>query len=93
MTTVVNIHSGASYDICIMRPSKWGNPYSHLPHTRAKFRVGTRQEAIDRHMEYVLDHPELLDAIGELRGKVLGCCCKPLPCHGDFLAELAELLV
>jgi DNA modification methylase len=28
--------------------------------------------------------------VSELKGKVLGCWCKPLPCHGDFLAELAN---
>lgn len=25
-----------------------------------------------------------------LRGKVLGCWCKPLPCHGDVIVELLE---
>ena len=92
MTTVVNIHSGLPYDICIMRPSVWSNPYSHLPHTSAVFRVRTRQEALDGYWVHILTHPELLDAVGGLKGKMLGCCCKPLPCHGDILAELAELL-
>jgi hypothetical protein len=35
--------------------------------------------------------PDLGEAIGELKGQVLGCWCKPLPCHGDFLAEQANL--
>lgn len=26
----------------------------------------------------------------ELKGKILGCWCAPLPCHGDTLAELAN---
>jgi Domain of unknown function (DUF4326) len=26
----------------------------------------------------------------ELKNKTLGCWCKPLPCHGNFLAELAD---
>ena len=26
----------------------------------------------------------------ELRGKVLGCWCKPLDCHGDFLKAVAD---
>ena len=26
----------------------------------------------------------------ELKGKTLGCWCKPYPCHGDVLAELAD---
>ena len=30
----------------------------------------------------------LQEDIDELRGKVLGCFCKPHPCHGDVLVEL-----
>jgi len=26
----------------------------------------------------------------ELRGKILGCHCKPKACHGDILAEIAD---
>jgi hypothetical protein len=26
----------------------------------------------------------------ELKGKTLGCRCKPNTCHGDVLAELAD---
>jgi hypothetical protein len=26
----------------------------------------------------------------ELRGKILGCWCAPLPCHADILAEVAN---
>jgi len=32
----------------------------------------------------------LLDQLDNLQGKVLGCHCKPLACHGDILAELAN---
>jgi hypothetical protein len=34
--------------------------------------------------------PELMAALGEIRGKVLGCWCKPAACHGDVLARLAD---
>jgi hypothetical protein len=27
-----------------------------------------------------------------LKGKVLGCFCKPKECHGDILVELVEKL-
>jgi hypothetical protein len=41
--------------------------------------------------EYIKNKPELLKLIPvELKGKSLGCWCKPLPCHGDVLAELAD---
>jgi hypothetical protein len=33
---------------------------------------------------------ELLAQIPELKDKVLGSYCKPKPCHGDTLAELAD---
>jgi hypothetical protein len=31
------------------------------------------------------DAPELLAKLPELKGKVLGCWCAPLRCHGDVL--------
>jgi hypothetical protein len=34
----------------------------------------------------------LLNDLHELNGKVLRCYCKPLCCHGDILAELANSL-
>lgn len=80
------------YDIYIGRPSKWGNPYSHLPQSRAEYRVATRMEAIERFRDYVLSDATLLAALGELKGKVLGCWCAPLPCHGDVLVEMVDAL-
>lgn len=71
------------FDIDIRRPAKWGNP----------FRIGvdgTRSQVIDKYRQYVLNTPELLADIEELRGKVLGCWCHPKPCHGDVLVELLQ---
>jgi hypothetical protein len=31
--------------------------------------------------------PEFRKRINELKGKTLGCFCKPYPCHGDIIAE------
>ncbi len=84
MTRVININSGEKYDICIMRPSKWGNPFRIGLH-------GTREEVIEKHLDYILEFPELLFFLHELKGKVLACCCKPLPCHGDNLVNLINL--
>lgn len=78
------------YNVYIGRPSKWGNPFSHNKGTLAHYRVESREAAIAAYREYVLARPELLAALPELRGKVLGCWCKPLACHGDVLAELAD---
>jgi hypothetical protein len=33
-----------------------------------------------------------LGRLHELKGKKLGCWCKPQACHGDILTKLIELL-
>lgn len=80
-TTVVNIRSGAGYDLLIARPSKWGNPFEIGPRC-------TREQAIKMYEVYIRRRPDLLAALGELVGKRLGCYCSPLPCHGDVLVKL-----
>ena len=82
------------YDVYIGRPSKWGNPYSHDPNTTAKFRVNTREEAIEAYRKYITEGSGiyLLRDLHELKDKTLGCWCKPKSCHGDILKELAEAL-
>jgi hypothetical protein len=82
------------YDVYIGRPSKWGNPFSHRYGTRAKFTVKTREEAVEAYRVWITKGPgrRLLKDLHELKGKVLGCWCKPLACHGDILAELVSKL-
>lgn len=79
-------------DVYIGRPTKWGNPFSHKKGTQAKFLVSSREEAIEAFRKWITegDGMHLLSDIGELKGKTLGCWCKPLACHGDVLAELAD---
>lgn len=89
MTVAVNLRVDP-YDIYIGRPSKWGNPFSHLPSTLAQFKVNSRAEAVERFREWIQTQPELLADLHELKGKRLGCFCKPQSCHGDILAELAD---
>jgi hypothetical protein len=83
-----------SYDVYIGRPSKWGNPFSHKTGTKAKFILPTRAEAIDAYLYWLTtgEGRHLLKDLPELKGKTLGCWCKPLPCHGDELADLVNLL-
>jgi len=73
------------YDVYIGRGSKWGNP----------FYIGkdnTRMGVIAKYKEYILSRHDLLKHIvDELDNKTLGCYCKPLPCHGDILAEIVKL--
>jgi hypothetical protein len=79
------------FDVYIGRPSVWGNPFSHEASTIAKFRVTTREEAIERYEAWFLAQPGLVALAKEvLRGKVLGCWCDPKPCHGHVLARIAN---
>jgi hypothetical protein len=90
MTRVVHCKK-EPFDVYIGRPSKWGNPFSHLQGTLAKFKVATREEAIEKYVEWIQGQDALLaDIKSELKGKVLGCWCKPKDCHGDILLELAN---
>ena len=82
MTTVVHCKK-EDYDIYIGRSSKWGNPFMLGMH-------GTRSQVIAKYRSWIKRQPELMAALDELDGKVLGCHCKPEACHGDVLIELLE---
>lgn len=90
-TAVHNQHD--EYDLYIGRAvpeaglpaSKWGNPFVMNDDSDDE-----RQRAITDYRAWVVDQPELMAALGELRGLRLGCWCAPKPCHGDVLSELAE---
>ncbi|MGN6108958.1 MAG: DUF4326 domain-containing protein [Kofleriaceae bacterium] len=92
---VVNVRSGARYDVYVGRGhgSIWGNPFSHLDGTLAEFRVATRDEAIARYEDRLLQRLDLLARLPDLRGKVLGCWCAPLRCHAEVLVHYANLPV
>ena len=80
------------YDIYIGRPSKWGNPFSHKADTKASIMVNSRDEAVYRYKEWIIEGEGkyLLEDLHELKGKVLGCWCHPQLCHGDVLSELVN---
>ena len=71
------------YDVYIGRPSKWGNPFEIG-------KDGTRKDVLKKYKNYILSNIDLYNSLYELKGKVLGCWCKPLGCHGDVLVELIE---
>lgn len=82
MTVVVN-KDQADFDVYIGRPGKWGNPF-------IIGKDGTREQVIAKYEEWIKKQPQLLASLDELRGKRLGCFCKPLACHGDVLARLIK---
>ncbi|RXZ78319.1 DUF4326 domain-containing protein [Paenibacillaceae bacterium] len=89
-TTVVNKDHKVPYDIYIGRGSMWGNPFSHMKNTKAEFKVGTREEAIECFKKWIVNQKDLLLNLKDLKGKVLCCYCSPAACHGHVLAEMAD---
>ena len=72
------------YDVYIGRPSIWGNPFKIGPD-------GSRSEVIAKYEAWLQGQPNLMQqARIDLRGKVLGCWCKPFACHGDVLMRIAN---
>lgn len=96
MKLVVHCKRGA-YDEYVGRGSgergRWGNPFSHKPGTRARYRVATREEAIAAHRKWLWAEVKAervaLEELAALAGKVLGCWCAPQRCHGETLAAAA----
>ena len=81
---VVNLRK-EKYDVYIGRGSKWGNRF-------VIGKDGDREEVVGKYKEWLLQNKELLGSLHELKGKVLGCFCKPNACHGDILVELVNEL-
>lgn len=96
-TRVINIHSKENYDVDIGRKIRWDPKYPQLEwHNPFRIdenvpdKIKERQRVLTEFRIYLLNQPELLKQIHELKDKTLGCWCKPLPCHGDILSELAD---
>lgn len=71
------------YDVYIGRPSKWGNPFTYKAGTLADH-VLPRAEVIPAYEAWLKTQPSLMAALVELKGKTLGCWCKPGPAMGTF---------
>lgn len=84
----------------IDRSTRWGNPFVSRFHMRYAFGVIHVDDPVAAYKAWLngtaftkLEQKrrnEILEKVGELKGKVLMCWCKPRPCHGDVLAEMAE---
>ncbi len=84
---VVNLNK-ESYDVFIGRGSMWGNPFKIG-------KDGTRSEVIEKYRDWITNSMDeearkIRSLVHTLRGKTLGCYCKPKACHGDILMDMAE---
>lgn len=87
-TTVVNIRKKRGQprthcDFLIDRTTVFGNPFQIG-------RDGDREQVISKYKEYFyrrLTDTVFCSKVLELKGKILGCWCKPHACHGDIIAE------
>ncbi len=94
ITRVANKDKGEKYDVYIGRGSNWGNPHAVGFGASPGEEQNDREEAI-RKYKYDFEKGFLKKNKKEalkLRGKILGCHCKPLACHGDVLAEYLNSL-
>lgn len=77
------------------RPSVFGNPFSHLDKTLAKFKVNSREEAISKYEKYLESNDQLKEAIFEQIQKPLNqgfticleCFCLPQKCHCEAICK------
>ena len=106
MINVVNkrTHKPHHFDFYIGRGSALGNPFTgskELSKTKAQFQVSSREEAIEKYREWLLEqiysgNQEVRDAMNRIYlmakagGLNLVCYCKPHACHGDVIKELIE---
>ncbi len=93
MTRVVNIRN-EKYDVYIGREGRGQEGYFGNP-----FRLSeneTRGATIERYKAYfyerLLTDTEFRRRVHELKGKTLGCFCKPHSCHGDVIKEYLDSL-
>ncbi len=85
-TKVVNLLK-EEYDVYIGRPSIFGNPY----HLKDELE---REKIVEAYKIYFYDRlqrdEEFKREVLKLKGRVLGCYCKPKKCHGDVIVEYLE---
>ena len=88
MTKVVNLRV-EPYDVYIGRAGKGEDGYFGNPIRLGPFM--SRGSTIEAYREFfyqrIATDSEFKRRIHGLKGKRLGCFCKPAACHGDIIAE------
>ncbi|GAB6120034.1 DUF4326 domain-containing protein [Dysgonomonas termitidis] len=92
-TTVVNIRQN-EYDVYIGRAGKGQDGYFGNPFPLED--KSARGSTLEKYKEYfhkrIQADPQFREKVHALKGKRLGCFCKPHPCHGDIIAGYLESL-
>jgi hypothetical protein len=90
MCKVVNLRN-SEFDVYIGRGRGgcWGNPF-------VIGKDGSREEVVEKYRAWFAERVEsdstFKEQLAQLKGKTLGCYCKPLACHGDVIAEYVNAL-
>jgi len=91
-TVVVNVKH-EECDVYIGRAMR-GRRASRFQNLHHIGKDGSRAEVIERYRKDILallrSDPSLQAELEAMRGKRIGCWCKPWACHGDILVELLE---
>ena len=89
-TKIINIHHKENYDVYIGRGSLFGNPFKIG-------KDGDRDSVVELYRQYfygkISRDAEFKRNVLALKGKTLGCYCKPQRCHGDIIAEYLEVKI
>lgn len=87
MTGLVNIKKGRC-EVYIGRGTPFGNPYVIGENAQ------TREDVIRLYRAYFYERlkkePEWKAKVDKLKGRVLGCHCAPLPCHGNIIIDYLD---
>ena len=86
-TKVVNKYKYKGEYVYIGRGSPFGNPF-------VIGKDGTREEVLEKYRVYFYERiardSKFKMMVLSLRGKTLGCFCKPKLCHGDIIKEYLD---
>jgi hypothetical protein len=89
-TRVVNLRF-QPYDVYIGRAGKGQDGYFGNPYSAREWGPLTALDRFEVYFQARLDRdPEFRRRVMELRGKALGCFCKPRTCHGDVIARWVD---
>lgn len=84
MYTTIHNKYKEQYDVYIGRPSIYGNPFQIG-------KDGDRQQVVEKYKNYfykkIHTDEDFKNQVLNLKGKRLGCFCKPHACHGDIICE------